>query len=391
MVWIHGGGGVVGWANDLGSVLTRSGVVVVTVNYRLGILGWLAHPELSRESPHGASGNYGLLDQIAALQWVQRNIARFGGDPKRVTIFGQSSGGEYAAVLMTSPLARGLFQRAIMESGGPFVERSRVHEPEGAAGSAEKLGIALAKQFGAPSGGASLEILRSIPVDRFVATEGFQNTYDVSVDGWSVPEQPQTVFLEGKQQAIPVLIGANANEMGNLILGFSDTGEARLRKYVDANYAPMQAEVLKAYDPPASLDSKSALMRAITDLEFIAPARLTAQQTSRVIRNAYLYEVTWAYPNASGPDAGCGAWNRDAPALRLAADSSRAAGDTLAAALKTYWTNFATSGDPNGPGVPDWAAYTPAAPTYLRLGASIQAATDLEPDAFSIAERLYAR
>ena len=391
MVWLHGGSGVVGWANDRGSVLTRSGVVVVTVNYRLGILGWLAHPELSRESPHGASGNYGLLDQVAALQWVQRNIARFGGDPKRVTVFGQSSGAEYAAVLMTSPLARGLFQRAIMESGGPFVERSRVHEPDGTAGSAEKLGIALAKQFGAPSGGASLEILRSIPVDRFVATEGFQNTYDVSVDGWSVPEQPQTVFLEGKQQAIPVLIGANANEMGNLILGFSDTGEARLRKYVDANYAPMQAEVLKAYDPPASLDSKSALMRVITDLEFIAPARLTAQQTSRVTRSAYLYEVTWAYPNASGPTLGA----EHGIELPLLFDSPRiprgTAGDTLAAALKTYWTNFATSGDPNGPGVPVWAAYTSAAPTYLQLGASIQASTDLEPDAFSIAERLYAR
>ena len=391
MVWIHGGGGVVGWANDLGSVLTRSGVVVVTVNYRLGILGWLAHPELSRESPHGASGNYGLLDQIAALHWVQRNIARFGGDPSRVTIFGQSSGGEYAAVLMTSPLARGLFQRAIMESGSPFVERKRVHDPEGAPGPAERLGIALEKQVGTSGGGSALELLRSIPVERFVAIEGFQSSYDVSVDGWSVPEQPQSVFLEGKQQAIPVLAGANANEMGNLISLFSDTSEARFKKYVETNFAPVQADVLKAYDPPASLDSKSALMRALTDLDFIAPARLTAQQTSRVIKNAYLYEITWAYPNARGPELGAEHGIEMTLLFDLPLIPRDASGDRLAATLKTYWTNFATSGNPNGPGVPDWPAYTPASPAYLRLGASVEAATDLEPEAFAIAEKLYAR
>ena len=195
------------------------------MNYRLGILGFLAHPALTRESPHDASGNYGLLDQIAALRWIKRNIARFGGDPNRVTIFGQSSGAYFTGVLMTTPLARGLFQRVILESGTPYGTIDRVREKNGSPGPAEKLGLALAKQFGATNPATALATLRSIPAARFVAVESKNNPYQVALDGWSVPEQPQTVFFERRQLNVPAIVGANAGEMRNLVSFLPDTSE----------------------------------------------------------------------------------------------------------------------------------------------------------------------
>jgi para-nitrobenzyl esterase len=232
LVWFHGGGFVGGSGTDpshSGSGLAQKGAVVVTLNYRLGVFGFFAHPELTRESDHNASGNYGLMDQIAALKWVHSNIAAFGGDPQKVTIFGQSAGSDSIALLLTSPLATGLFQRAMGESGfgggfyGPgdaqarrYIEASRLDE-------AEQRGVELGKRTGA----ATLAELRSIPADALLKATSVQSwpttgpldtiyqRFRPIVDGYVVPEDVDSAYQEGKQMNVPVLIGSVDNERAN--------------------------------------------------------------------------------------------------------------------------------------------------------------------------------
>src|SRR5215831_14495640 len=220
MVWIHGGAltrGSGATRSYDGTALAKKGVVLVTVNYRLGPLGYLAHPELTAESPNRSSGNYGALDQIAALKWVQKNIAAFGGDPGLVTIFGESAGSWSVNALVATPLARGLFQHAIGESGGTFGPMTYLKQDRNALPSAEKVGAAFAKALGADS----IAALRGVSSEKIIDVfnndpEGKKFRTGPNVDGWVFPDEIRNIFAQGKQNDVPVIVGSNANEMSTL-------------------------------------------------------------------------------------------------------------------------------------------------------------------------------
>lgn len=221
MVWIHGGGNTGGSSLGLGGSepsfdgedLSRNDVVVVSLNYRLGILGFLAHPELTAESENHASGNYGLLDQLAALQWVQANIEVFGGDPDNVTVFGQSAGAHDISLLVTSPLAKGLFNKAIAESGSVIIGGQLTPSLS----NMEAIGIELAKKMGAPEKNA-IAYLGSLPVDSVLAVSpgygGRQLRSEPNVDGYVLPKLPALVYQQGEEFPIPMILGNNSRERG---------------------------------------------------------------------------------------------------------------------------------------------------------------------------------
>jgi para-nitrobenzyl esterase len=217
IVYFHGGSNTAGYSQltPLGPALSRLGVVVVSANYRLGPLGFFAHPALTAEFEHHSSGNYGLLDQLQTLKWVRENISRFGGDPGQITVMGQSAGAVDICLLMASPMAAGLFQRAIMESGdcqGTFNEDIRIPiRYNEISGIGEGEGERLANDLGVADGRDTLQKLRSIPADEILkAWSKDRKVHFVAiVDGWVVPEQPAKIFAEGKQVLVPVLVGSN--------------------------------------------------------------------------------------------------------------------------------------------------------------------------------------
>ena len=388
MLWLHGGGGAYGRGDDRSAALAAKGVVVVTINYRLGAFGWLSHPALTAESSHQSSGNYGLLDQIAALRWVRRNIAKFGGDPGNVTLFGQSSGAEYVGCLMTSPLAHGLFHRAIMQSGSPTDFYPSVHHPGGEVESAEKSGVDLAHKLGAGDGPEAISKLRqtsTAEVMKAAADTGFDHV----IDGWVLPEQPLAIFAHHQQADIPVMIGTNARELSNLLAPKERTPET-FRNWVRQTFAPVAEQVLALYPIATPADATEAYIRAGTELEVADPARWTAQAMYGARNKTYLYEVTWAYPSEGGQRWGA----FHGIELLLMLDSPPvprdAVGDALAEALRDYWVQFARAGDPNMPGLPAWPSYDSGSARYLELGAKIRPTSGLHQDSFALIERLYA-
>jgi para-nitrobenzyl esterase len=258
MVWIYGGGLVTGAASIYpGSGLARQGIVVVTFDYRLGRLGFFAHPALARESPGDPRGNYGYLDQLAALKWVQHNIAAFGGDPENVTIAGESAGGGSALVLLTSPMARGLFARAILQSPGIPTARAEVL-PMRSLGDAEKIArkYALARGIEA-TGRAALAALRALPADTLIA-----GTEDSIVDGRLVVETPEAALLAGKQAQVPVIVGANDYDLA--------VSSARSKDELFAIFGSFEARARAFYDPGgaaklATLEQNISAHRALVE------------------------------------------------------------------------------------------------------------------------------
>ena len=220
LVYFHGGSNTQGYSQmtPLGPALAPSGVLVVSANYRLGPFGFLALPALTAESPHHSSGNYGLLDQVQALQWVRQNITHFGGDPNRVTVMGQSAGAVDICLLMASPLAAGLFQGAIMESGdcqSVYNEDIRTRIPYNfISTTGEESGELLARDLGVANDAHEVQNLRNIPADEIlkVWAQDQRVHFDAIVDGWVIPEQPAKIFAAGRQMHIPVIVGSNADE-----------------------------------------------------------------------------------------------------------------------------------------------------------------------------------
>ena len=335
MVWIHGGGFFAGFGGEprhYGGILARKGAVVVTINYRLGALGFMAHPAFSAESPQHAAGNYGLLDQVAALDWVRRNISRFGGDPSRVTIFGESAGGMSVGSLIGSPLAAGLFSGAILESGtgtGGFVARSDSAQAVGAR-VASTLGIT-----GADAGAAAR--LRALPADSILAAT-VRVAGDIGrpifwpvVDGWVLPRSVDSTIATGRGNVVPVIVGSNADEPQQ-VFGAPSRSLARL----------------------ITARGKPAYLYQITRV---------AEDSVKARRGAYhSAEIVFVFGRSHPLDPGAGSTAYDA---------------TLADAMSDYWVAFATTGDPNGPPTagkwPRWPVYDATTDAYMELGKQIVA------------------
>src|SRR5579863_5859629 len=262
MVWIYGGGYSNGSASMplyWGDRLARKGVIVVTIAYRLGPLGFLAHPELTKESPHKSSGNYGLMDQIAALEWIQRNIAGFGGDPKNVTIAGQSAGAMAVSMLMSSPLAKGLFQRAIGESGGLFEPLQLA--PKFLLANAERDGEKYAVSLGA----ASLKELRRLPATLLAGNAG--GIVHAVIDPYVLPTSPYQAFTSGQQNDVPLLIGSNAEEARAMVDVTHETA-ATFDSDLEHSVGQLPPALVAAYPHATDEEARQARLGLERDLRF---------------------------------------------------------------------------------------------------------------------------
>lgn len=399
MVWIHGGALTRGsGANRVydGTALAKKGVVLVTINYRVGPLGYLAHPELTAESPQHSSGNYGVLDQIAALKWVQRNIAGFGGDPNRVTIFGESAGSWSVNVLVASPVANGLFHRAIGESGGSFGPGTYLKEDRNALPSAEKVGAAFAKAAGADS----IKALRALPAEKIIEVfnndpEGKKFRTQPNVDGWVLPDEIRNIFAKGKQNDVPVILGSNANEMTTLTVPASVPKTIEdYRKRVNPQYRDVIKEFDALYPVKSDEDIAAAYLGSMRDIAFTLPMRTWARMTSTGRSKAYLYFFTRVPPNPNSKYLGAyhaaeiayvfHNLNRQ-NALLQEIDFK------LADVMSNYWVNFATTGDPNGKDLPRWTPYSEDTEPYLDLGDDVRLRNHLLKDQLDFLERVQKR
>jgi para-nitrobenzyl esterase len=371
MVWIYGGGFQAGSASEPrqdGGHLAQKDVVVVSFNYRLGVFGFFAHPELTAESPHKASGNYGLLDQVAALQWVQKNIAAFGGNPNNVTIFGESAGSFSVSALMASPLAKGLFAKAIGESGAFFTAGPQTLAPKGLAAS-EQAGATFAQSMGA----ASLADLRSKPGDAVLQAALKGSWFSPNVDGYMLPADAFTIFSAGKQNDVPLLAGWNADEVrGSVTLGKEKTTAESFAAQVKKRFSEDADAILEAY--PASSDGQAIESAAslASDL-FIGYSTWKWVEMQKATGHSPVYVYSFDRKIPIPPDTkvnGVTATSSDIGA-RHAGEIEYVFGTLdsvpkvtwqpedrrLSDLMMTCWTNFARSGDPSSAGVPKWPAY----------------------------------
>jgi para-nitrobenzyl esterase len=396
LVWIHGGALTKGSGiSDIrdGVPLARKGIVLVSLNYRLGALGYLAHPELTAESPQKSSGNYGVLDQIAALTWVQRNIATFGGDPSRVTIGGESAGSWSVNTLVASPLAKGLFIRAIGQSGGRFSRTPDLHEDRGSQQSAENVGVAFAKGLGA----ASLAALREVPADTIAARA--VRTQE-NVDGWVLPDEIRTIFAEKKHHQGPVLVGSTADEMTSLGgVSNAPTTMDEFRKRLTQQYGEFAADFETAYRVKSEADIIPALLAAARDTTFSSHMRQWARMTTAAGSKAYLYFFTHVPPHPRAKELKAFHASEipyvfnvvPSPDPREAGFAYTERDFRLAYAMSDYWVNFVKTGNPNGEGLAKWPAYNIESEPYLEFGATIRTGAHLLKQELDFLEKALAR
>ncbi len=376
MVWIHGGGNIEGsqeWP-PLGSTLAAHGVVVVTINYRLGVLGYLSHPALTEESSHHASGNYGLLDQMAALRWVQQSIDRFGGDPQRVTVFGASSGALDICDLMASPLANSLFQRAIMQSGVCVDSLAPL------LAGAEASGVRIAADLGLGNGPDALAKLRAVPADELVRKAADEKDVDFNpvVDGWVFHEQPVLTFARGAQARVPVIVGSNSDEVSifaSPLVGGSSyrpKSVAEYHQWLSREFHSHADAVFAAYPARTDAQVPTAFRAMDTDYQFGFGASLLAQEVAAAGEPAYLYVFTNV---GAGQFATLGAFHSEESMFlskKYWTSWVPNPGDAqLSNAIVGYWVQFAKAGKPSPPGLPPWPAYRPGEPMAQELGSHI--------------------
>ena len=403
MVWIHGGGYTMGSGSTPaynGEALARQGVVLVTINYRLGPYGWFAHPTLSKESGHDASGNYGLLDQIAALEWVRRNIAAFGGDAGRVTILGESAGAGSVCFLMASPLARGLFHRAIAESGSGFGPIRHLRETWYGQTPAENYGERIAREMGCDKAADPIAALRGKTAEEILsgmnASGGGMLSSDGDrfapiVDGWSVPDEPGAIFEAGKQANVPLIAGTNADEGSIFLLGLPINTVEAYRGLIQRAYGEHAEEVLTVYPANSPAEVRSALNRYITDSRFVAGARYFASTTSRINRNTFVYNFTRVAPDPRRQMLGA-FHASEIPYVFLTLDAGLSTyvekDRELARVISDYWVQFARTGDPNRKGLPVWPAYDGRSDRYLELGDAVAVKANLRQQGCDLFERI---
>ena len=370
MVWIYGGGFVNGGSSPAiyaGTEFAKRGMVFASFNYRLGRFGFFAHPALSKESPNGLLGNYGFMDQIAALRWIQRNIEAFGGDPGNVTIFGESAGGFSVHTLITSPMAQGLFDKAIIQSGGGRSNLTPGRRLRGGASggpaSGETVGLAFAKRVGIDGDDErALAALRRLPAETIVSGLNMMTMFDPTysgpmIDGRVVVDEPGAIYRAGGGAKVPVMIGANSMD-----LGFPQG------RTIDEVFAPFgagnRARAQSAYDPSNSGDVRTVGLLVASDRMMVEPVRFVAKTLSAQNRPAYAYRFSYvaesmrsSWPGA--PHATDIPFVFDTVAAKYGA--ALTAADAVMAELAIgYWSAFAKTGNPNGDSRPIWPAYDAA-------------------------------
>jgi para-nitrobenzyl esterase len=375
MVWIHGGAFVGGSGSGQGveGQFAKKGVILITINYRLGRLGHFAFPALSKEHPEEPKGSYAFMDQIAALKWVQQNIAAFGGNPKNVTIFGFSAGGVSVHSLLTIPAARGLFQKAISHSGGgrDGVLTGRPINKENASPyypvSAETVGINFARKHGIEgTDAAALAKLRALKVEEIVDGgqendgPGGPRIYSGPIlDGKLVVETSGSAYKAGRQARVPLMIGNNSAEIGGPFVNASSSKEELFSKFGE-----LKEEAKAAYDPDGNKEFAEVQTRFNTDKVWAEPARFTAASFAAVGNPAYIFLFSYVpaamkermrYGPGHGTDISFVFDNLGARPGSTPAPEDQA----VAKMMNAYWVNFARTGNPNGKGLPLWPVYSP--------------------------------
>lgn len=357
MVWLEGGsfmtGGGAGERID-GAALARRGVVLVTLNYRLSVFGFLAHPLLTAESGHQASSNYGLMDQLAALRWLRENVRAFGGDPNRITVFGVSAGSASIGLLLTSPQARGLFHQAIMHSPGSL-------RPLASLADAERAGSVV---------GTDLAAMRAMSTDELLAknasigpkVRGLTTPRILRpiLDGYVVPREESEAYADGDFMDVPLIVGSTGNEGGWAVGDLPISTVAEYRTYMGENFGDATAEALERYPVKTDADVKPQLATVFGDTQFSYGARGLARAFSRRQPQTFRYVFR----------QGTSGHSHDTPYVfgnpeATFDDDDRAVSDAMSGA----WVQFAKSGNPNGPGLPEWPAFDEVADNYLDIRA----------------------
>jgi para-nitrobenzyl esterase len=392
LVWIYGGGfngGATSYPVHDGAKLAKRGVVLVSVSYRVGVLGFFAHPGLSAESPSRSSGNYGLLDMIAGLRWISRNIAAFGGDPARVTIFGESAGGIAVSMLCASPVAKGLFHGAISQSGGSFGPSNRNPQPGEnmrRLAEAEASGVEFAKAVGA----SALEDLRALaPAKLLEARRDQRGMAWPIVDGYVIPDDQYRLYEAGRFNDTPILVGYNSDE------GLSFTRVRTADEYaagVRERYGPFADRLLAAYPVAGDRVTKTARDLA-RDSAFgwhtWSWARL---QSAHGKGKAYYYYFDQHPPRTPGtPEADHGTpHGADVSYVFENLEGTPTSADRhISETMAAYWTNFAKRGNPNGEGLPAWPAFSDGNPLVMYLGPTVRTGPVPSADSLKVLDQYF--
>ena len=368
LVWIYGGSFISGSGAETrldGARLSEKGAIVVTINYRIGLFGYLAHKQLSAESPHGASGNYGVLDQMEAFRWIRKNIAAFGGDPSNVTAFGVSAGSASIALLLVSPEAKGLFDRAILESPG-------AGRPLASLSDAEQAGEALGPDIAELRAKSSDEILAMnnllVPKQRGLTIPRVLRPIK---DGWLITDDERSIYKKGMMNLMPLIVGTNADEGSEFVLTWKIEEQAQYSELLETTFGALMPDAARLYPARNPNEIKMRLGELFADTQFNYGARLIAEHMAFGQNKVWRYVFTRKRPQApNGPHHGqevhyvfgnLGAmYPGELPTFETIDEA-------ISDGMMDYWIAFARTGDPNSPELPAWEAYQQAADNYLEF------------------------